>query len=63
MYTPVTRVSDVWLSEAFLIKLSLNHSCLLPPSGIHLDISFFFFFADASVVVLVGLDFVFLMDD
>ena len=62
MYTPVTRVSDVWLSEAFLIKLSLNHSCLLPLSGIHLDISFFFF-ADASVVVLVGLDFVFLMDD
>ena len=63
MYTRVTWVPDVYLSEAFLTKGFLASFLLTDLLLVCLDVSlflsfFFFFSAETPAVPLVGVDFV-----
>ena len=65
VYTPVTWVLDVGLSEAFVTKgffASLLLNDILLTSILISHFSFHFFFSDIPVVVLVCLDFEFFID-
>ena len=63
VYTPVTLVSDVWLSEEFVRKGFFASFLLsnLPLASLCLSFLFLPYFCGCSCDFLVGLDFVFFL--